>query len=163
MNFIEEINSSFIGLENYSLESKVWVYYSTESFENDITPIQDIVSEFITNWKSHGQPIKGNGFIIGNQSIVLTADVIESEVSGCATDSSVRMIKLIEEKFKLNFFDRIYAYYLLDNTIKRIAIADIKTLEPDTQVFNPFFNNLKEWKTNFLQSLDQSKYKRLIN
>src|ERR1700712_6124517 len=93
--------------EDFDDNSKVWIYQSSRLFLiSEAFEIEDLLKDFTTNWKSHGTPVKGYGNLFFGQFIVLMADETASGVSGCSTDSSVRLIKTIEEKFNVNMFDR---------------------------------------------------------
>jgi hypothetical protein len=49
---------------------------------------------------------KRAGYLFFGQFIILMADEKATGVSGCSTDSSVRLIKDIEQRFGVNMFDR---------------------------------------------------------
>ncbi len=52
------------------------------------------------SWNSHGDPVKGYANLFFGQFIILMADETASMVSGCSTDSSVRLIKAIETEIQ---------------------------------------------------------------
>lgn len=158
----EEINHITTQLTDFSDESKVWIYYSETSFENNTDEIKTQVNNFVQTWTSHGHEVIAKGFIISNQIILLVADITQSEVSGCSTDSSVKFIKTIESKFQLHFFSRENLYTFVDNKIISFPLAKITEMDRETQVFNPFFNSLGEWKKEFLKKVVESKYKRML-
>src|SRR6187402_1728498 len=87
--------------------SRVWVYQGSRVFGiNEALEIEEMLDVFTSQWKTHGTPVKGSAYLFFGQFIVLMADETASGVSGCSTDSSVRLIKTIEEKFKVQMFDR---------------------------------------------------------
>src|SRR5437016_14561696 len=93
--------------DGFAPDSRVWVYQSSRLFiMSEALHIEDLLNNFVTNWQSHGAPVKGYGNLFFGQFIVLMADERATGVSGCSTDSSVRLIKQIEELFKVNLFDR---------------------------------------------------------
>lgn len=159
---IEEIKQITEQLSSFSDQSKVWIYYSTTSFEKDSNSIKLEVENFTSTWKSHGHEVIAKGFVILNQIIILVADITVFEVSGCSMDGSVKLIKSIESNYQLNFFERENIYALIDGKIKVNTLTKINEIGLETIVFNPFFNNLGEWKSKFIQPLSESKYKRLL-
>src|SRR5579872_2892242 len=92
----------------FAADSRVWIYQGNRPFsaEEAIYTRRSLAS-FIQGWNSHGTPVKGFGDIFYNQFIILLADETASGVSGCSTDSSVRLIKQIEEHTGIGLFDRL--------------------------------------------------------
>lgn len=159
---LEEIQKIKTALSDFSENSKIWVYYSSISFESNTADIQLKLDSFIHSWKSHGADVWAKGFILTNQIIILVADTSKEEVSGCSTDSSVRFIKMIESDYHLDFFNRNTIYGINNGQLAVENIVDIHSMEKNQLVFNPFFKDLEEWRTSFYQSLADSKYKRLL-
>src|SRR5258706_1612821 len=92
---------------NYHPDSRVWIYQGSRLFSLDeVLETEETLKEFTRQWKSHGTPVKGEAHLFFGQFIVLIADETASGVSGCSTDSSVRMIKDLEQRFGLNLLDR---------------------------------------------------------
>lgn len=149
-------------LEEYNISSKVWVYYSEKNFSEYEVEIEKRLTQFTNHWKSHGSEVKSQGFTLGGHIILLVADTTVCDVSGCSTDSSVQFIQSLGDSFELDFFDRQLILLLIDKNILPTHLKELKNYKPNTLVFNPFFKNLQEWKNSFLQTLDESKFKRFI-
>ena len=82
----------------FPADSKVWVYQANRSFSlQEALDIEEMLNDFASQWKSHGIPVKGAGYLFFGQFIILMADETATGVSGCSTDSSVRLIKDIEQ------------------------------------------------------------------
>ena len=82
--------------------SRVWIYQSSRLFlMSEALEIEPMLEAFLASWNTHGTPVKGFANLIYGQFIVIMADETHAGVSGCSTDSSVRLIKQIEEKFKV--------------------------------------------------------------
>jgi hypothetical protein len=93
--------------ESYSTESRIWIYQCNKPLsESEKDEVLNMLHTFTNNWLSHGKKVKGYGNILFNQFIILIADETASAVSGCSTDSSVRLMKEIEQKITINLFDR---------------------------------------------------------
>ena len=91
---------------NFHADSRVWIYQSSRLFSlNEALEIEELLKEFVQQWKSHGTPVKGEAYLFFGQFIVLLADETATGVSGCSTDSSVRLIKDIEQRFKVPIKD----------------------------------------------------------
>lgn len=92
---------------NFHPESRVWIYQSSRLFSlSEALEIEILLKEFTAGWLSHGVPVKGVGYLFFGQFIILMADETTTGVSGCSTDSSVRLIKQIEQRFAVDLFDR---------------------------------------------------------
>src|SRR5258706_13943764 len=87
--------------------SRVWVYQCNRLVTIDeALDSEELLKEFTRQWKSHGTPVKGAAHLFFGQFVVLIADETATGVSGCSTDSSVRLIKDIEQRFAVSMFDR---------------------------------------------------------
>jgi len=96
--------------------SRVWIYQSSRLFTvPEVFQIEENLNEFVGSWNSHGSPVKGYGNLFFGQFIILMADETASGVSGCSTDSSVRLIKEMENIFNVQLFDRqLLAFFIKD-------------------------------------------------
>jgi hypothetical protein len=101
--------------EEFAGDSRVWVYQSPRLFFlSEALQIEALLETFVREWKSHGTPVKGYANLLYGQFIVLMADETATGVSGCSTDSSVRLIKEIGEQFGVNLFDRLMLAFRID-------------------------------------------------
>lgn len=135
--------------ENFHSDSKVWVYQSNRVFTlNEAFEIEDLLKEFTAQWKSHGTPIKGEANLFFGQFIVLLADETATGVSGCSTDSSVRLIKEVEKKYALNMFDRTTLAFVVKEKIQLIPLSQLQYAIENgfIDVATLYFNNLVQTK-----------------
>ncbi len=106
--------------------ARVWVYASNK-------PIAPLVCEqikaeakhFATEWISHNNPVKADADVLYNSFVVFMVDESYNEVGGCSIDKSTQFIKAIEQKFDLNFFDRLKVQVLFEND----SVASYNKLE----------------------------------
>jgi hypothetical protein len=90
------------------------------------------------------------------------ADETASEVSGCSTDSSVRVIKKIEENFQVSLFNRQLLAFIIDDKIQLIPLSEAKnayqsnTIQADTLYFNNSVLHKKEFDENWIIPLKNS-------
>ena len=133
--------------------SRVWMYQSDRLFFiNEALEIEDMLNEFTANWQSHGATVKGYANLLFGQFIVLMADETQAGVSGCSTDSSVRLIKAIEEKFQVNMFNRQSLAFVVKEKIQLLPLSQLKyALENNFIDSNTvYFNNLVQTKDELL-------------
>lgn len=130
---------------HFAPESRVWIYQSSRLFTlNEALQIEDILNHFTANWKSHGAKVEGFATLFFGQFIILMADEAKTGVSGCSTDSSVRMIKELEATFRVNLFDRqMLAFYVKDK-IQLLPLSQLNYAVANgfITVETLYFNNL---------------------
>src|SRR6478752_3721874 len=129
--------------ESFSPDSRVWIYQSNRLFTlSEALAVEDILNDFTDKWLSHGTPVKGAGHLFFGQFIILMADEKATGVSGCSTDSSVRLIKDIEQHFGVNMFDRQLLAFLHKDKVQLLPLSQFKFaiehnhIQPDTIYFN---------------------------
>ncbi len=158
--------------DNFSDDSKVWVYQSSRLFSmSEAFEIEDILTEFTNNWKSHGVPVKGYSNLFFGQFIVLMADESAAKVGGCSTDSSVHAIQAIEQKCKVNLMDRQTLAFIIHDKLQMLPLSQINYafennfLDEHTLYFNNLVATKKmlmnEWLVPVKNSWLKSKIKSL--
>ena len=129
--------------EDFHPSSRVWIYQSSRLFSiGEALEIEELLNDFTESWNSHGAKVKGYGNLLFGQFIILMADETQAGVSGCSTDSSVRLIKTIEETFKVDMFNRQNLAFLIKDKIQMLPLSQLKYavennfITPDTIYFN---------------------------
>ena len=113
--------------EKFSPDSRVWVYQSNRLFSlSEAFEVEDMLDDFTGKWLSHGVPVKGAAHLFFGQFIILIADEKATGVSGCSTDSSVRLIKEIEKRFNLNMFDRTTLAFVVKEKIQLLPLSQLQ-------------------------------------
>lgn len=160
---------------DFNKNSRVWIYQCNRWFTlHEALEIEDLLKTFTQSWNSHGTPVKGYANLFFGQFIVLIADETASGVSGCSTDSSVRMIKEIEMLFNVNMFDRLLLAFIVKERVQMIPMAQLayalenNFIDANTLHFNNTVLTLEQLKDNWLIPVKDSwlgkdsRYKNLI-
>ncbi|MFN8265282.1 MAG: hypothetical protein U0T11_04395 [Chitinophagaceae bacterium] len=149
--------------------SRVWIYQSSRLFGmGEALQIEDLINHFIANWKSHGAPVKGFGTLFFGQFIILMADEQATNVGGCSTDSSVRLIKEIENLYKVSMFDRQSLAFVIKDKVQLLPLNQLQYavdngfIEADTLYFNNLVATKKEMEENWLIPLQSSWLKQRV-
>src|SRR5436190_23898352 len=128
---------------SFSADSRVWIYQGSRLFTiGEALEIEELLKQFVMDWKSHGVPVKSDAHLFFGQFIILIADETASGVSGCSTDSSVRLIKDIEQRFAVDMFDRTTLAFVVKDKIELLPLSQLQNaaendfLNPDTLYFN---------------------------
>src|SRR5690606_33711389 len=128
--------------EDFSDEARVWIYQSNRPFnKKEEREIEEQLLHFYSQWLSHGDPVKGWGGLFFNQFIILIADEQDIKVSGCSTDSSVRVIKSLERQYNVQLFDRMTITFLIEGKPQMLPFNQIQYaidrgfIKPNTLLF----------------------------
>ncbi len=149
--------------ENFHPNSRVWIYQAGRRYGlGEALEIETILEEFIASWNSHGTPVKGFANLLFGQFIILMADETAAGVSGCSTDSSVRVIKEIEKRFGVPLFDRTMLAFAIKDKVQTIPMSQVKyavengILSPETIYFNNTVLNKKDLLEKWMIPVQES-------
>ncbi|NCT94167.1 MAG: hypothetical protein GXC72_07080 [Chitinophagaceae bacterium] len=135
--------------------SRVWIYQASRLFTmGEALQLEPRLQDFAANWLSHGAPVKGYANLLFGQFVVCMADETATGVSGCSTDSSVRVIKQIEQDFGVAMFDRQQLAFVVKDKIQLLPLSQFQYaynngfITPETL----YFNNTVATKADMLQN-----------
>jgi hypothetical protein len=112
--------------EDFNDNSRVWIYQCNRMFTiSEALQIEELLEEFTSTWNSHGAKVKGYANLFFGQFIILIADETATGVSGCSTDSSVRLIKSIEQDHHVNLFDRQTLAFVVKERIQLLPLSQL--------------------------------------
>lgn len=148
---------------DFAPDSRVWIYQSSRLFTlNEAMAIEDLLNDFTSKWLSHGAPVKGAGYLFFGQFIILMADEKATGVSGCSTDSSVRLIKDIEQRFGVNMFDRTTLAFVVKDKVQLLPLSQLQYafdnsfIDSHTLYFNNLVQTKAELEKNWLVPIKDS-------
>lgn len=148
---------------DFAADSRVWIYQSPRLFFlSEALVIEEMLENFVRDWKSHGTPVKGYANLFYGQFIVLMADETATGVSGCSTDSSVRLIKEIEHRMGISLFDRLMLAFRIDDKVQMVPLSQVPYalgngfIGPDTLYFNNTAATKAELESGWLIPLKDS-------
>jgi hypothetical protein len=151
-------------------DSRVWIYQCNRLFSlNEALEIEDLLKEFTVQWKSHGTPVKGEAHLLFGQFIALIADETATGVSGCSTDSSVRLIKDIEQRFGVNMFDRTTLAFVVKDKVELLPMSQLQYafdngfISGDTLYFNNLVQTKEELESKWIIPIKDSWLARKIS
>lgn len=150
--------------------SRVWIYQSNRTFlNNENEKISLLLEDFISNWNNHGDGLKASFQIKYNQFVVFAIDENHKEASGCSIDSSVQIIKKIENEFDLKMFDRMQTAFKDEENINLVSISDFQKyvkenkINANTIVFNNMVNTKFDYENNWEVTANKSWHSRYLN
>jgi hypothetical protein len=90
------------------------------------------------------------------------ADETDAGVSGCSTDSSVRLIKQIENQYGVSLFDRQMLAFIIKEKIDLLPLGQLSYamennfITPDTIYFNNLVQNKRELLDKWMIPVSES-------
>lgn len=155
---------------NFHPDSRVWIYQSSRLFSlNEALEIEESLKKFTQQWKSHGTPVKGDAHLFFGQFIIIIADEKAVGVSGCSTDSSVYLIKDIEQRFKVNMFDRTTIAFIKNDKVELLPMAHLQHafdngfINSDTLNFNNLVQTKEELENHWIVPVKDSWLSKKIS
>ncbi|WP_431292426.1 ABC transporter ATPase [Pedobacter sp. P26] len=158
---------------SFSPQSRVWIYQSDRKFTStEETEILNKLAAFTNQWKAHGNELLAKAEVRYGFFIILTVDESQAGVTGCSIDSSVRLIKEIEQEYHVDLFNRFNIAYKVNGEVVVNSKEDFETLvnikqvTPETIVFNNMVQNLAEleskWEVPFQNSWHSTVFAHLL-
>ena len=158
-----------VDFDKLPLTSRVWVYMSDRKFKADEEDfVGQKLSDFTEKWAAHGTPLSASFEIRNNQFVVLAVDDRVMGPSGCSIDSSVKVMKSIQEHIGVDFFNRNLIPLQLDG---EIVIIERKHLKKNldagvwnglTLTFNVLAASLGELQSSWLIETERSWLKTYL-
>ncbi len=139
--------------EDFDAGSRVWIYQCSRRFTvAEALQLESMLQDFVAGWNSHGIPVKGFANLFFGQFIVLIADETATGVSGCSTDSSVRLIKQVETTFNVQLFDRQTLAFIVKDNIQLLPLSQLQYAVDNGFITADtiYFNNLAATKAELL-------------
>ena len=144
-------------------DSRVWIYQSSRMFlMSEALEMEEMLQEFVQSWNSHGAPVKGYANLFFGRFLIFMADETATGVSGCSTDSSVRLVKAIESKFKVDMFNRQSLAFVVKGKIEQVPLSQLsyafenKFINEETSYFNNTVLTKKQLTENWIIPIKDS-------
>lgn len=155
--------------EEFAAESRVWVYQSNRLFTlSEALEIEELLNKFSAEWRSHGAEVSAYANLFFGQFIILMADERQAQVSGCSTDSSVRFVKDLGERYAVDFFNRTNLAFVVKDRIQMLPMNQVQYaidnsfITPDTLYFNNLVQTKAELENNWIIPVKNSWLKTRI-
>jgi hypothetical protein len=139
--------------QDFNDNSRVWIYQCNRLFTlSEALQIEELLEDFTKTWLSHGAKVKGYANLFFGQFIILMADETATGVSGCSTDSSVRLIKNIEQDYQVNLFERQMLAFVVKERIQLLPMEQLNYAIENNFITGDtlYFNNIVQTKEELL-------------
>ena len=151
-------------------DAKLWVYPLARPLSaDDRARVAARLDAFLGEWNSHGAPVRG-AWEIFEDRFVLIAGYVEDGVSGCSTDSMMRVMKTLRQEDGIDGFERSLVFFRdAKSRVQAVSRADFQVLvsagqvDATTTVFDPtiqFVGDLRRGglETTFARSWHASAF-----
>jgi len=149
--------------DSFDKNSRVWVYQSSRLFSlSEALEIETLLNRFCSEWHSHGADVEAYCNLFIGQFVVLMADERKAGVSGCSTDSSVRFIKDLGQKFGVDFFNRTSLSFFIKDKIQQLPLNQLHYafdngfIDGDTLYFNNLVQTKEELENEWIIQVKDS-------
>jgi hypothetical protein len=128
---------------NFPDDARLWIYALAKPLTaEDRARVSERLDAFVLEWTSHGAPVRG-AYALLDDRFVLIAGHVDDGVSGCSTDSMVRVMKRLREESGIDGFDRTLVFFRDSvNRVQAVSRDDFKALveagsvDAETAVFD---------------------------
>lgn len=149
--------------------SRVWIFQANRPFSADeLIKIEATLRRFTDEWAAHGSPLKTSFAVKFGHFIILAADETHETPSGCSIDSSVRVLKSLEQDLGVRLFDRNLIAFKSDRGVDLIPLQDLKQkfqdgiLNEGTLTFNNIVSTKSALQSEWLVPAGNTWLKRYI-
>jgi hypothetical protein len=156
-------------MQNFSPQSKVWVYQSNRAFTADeAQQLNTALDSFARQWAAHNIQLKAWAQVLHQRFVVLMVDETQTTASGCSIDTSVHFIKDIENKLGVQLFNRMLVAYMDGEELKTTTVNELEALiavgqiNANTTVFNNLVATKQQFDEQWQTPLAQSWMKRYL-
>ncbi len=142
----------YLPFDQLAGHSRIWIYQAERKFStSEIRVIEETLRRFCEGWNTHGNLMPTSFEILDNQVIVLGVDESNLGASGCSIDSSVRILRELENQLQVNLTDQgKVSFKNAGGQVSVFPSLGIKArvlsgeIQPDTLVLNPLVNVKKD-------------------
>ncbi len=149
--------------------ARIWIYPNAGPIARGVLQeIQGHLTDFVSTWSAHQQPLKAAYTIPFDRFIILGVDESFLQVSGCSIDASVHFMQQLEKDFDLQLFDRLWFSYEQAGEVHTIHKTEFKqqyqqgTITDETLVFDHLIKTKGELEWNWKKPLNQSWHRRMV-
>ncbi|MCR9250378.1 MAG: hypothetical protein NXI20_08125 [bacterium] len=157
----------YVNFDEMNPKARVWVYQSNRRLsEEEVALISQNLQNFCEQWAAHGAPLQSSYLVYKNQFVVLTVDEGFNAASGCSIDSSVEIIRQLEQHLSVSFFERTQIAFINDDEVFLLPMNELKNnissgrISQNTLTFNNLVKDVGELKESWQVEAGSSWLKR---
>ena len=155
--------------QDFDDSSRVWIYQSNRLFTlSEALEIESTLEGFTNEWRTHGAEVCSYANLFFGQFIILMADETKAGVSGCSTDSSVRFIKNLGERYRVDLLNRSNLAFMIKDKVQILPLNQLQYawennfIDGNTLYFNNLVQTKKELEHNWIIPFSSSWLKSRV-
>ena len=159
----------FVSFASLAPASRIWIFQANRPFaREELKLVENRLHQFTEEWAAHGVPLKTSFTVKFDQFIILAADDTHESPSGCSIDSSVRVLKELENALGIQLFDRDKVAFNPGKEIVLVPLGELKQkfqegiLNEETLAFNNLVSTKGEFEKSWVVPAGQTWLKRYI-
>ncbi|MFN5360125.1 MAG: hypothetical protein ACK5CC_05245 [Bacteroidota bacterium] len=148
---------------HFDPQARVWIYQSSKVLTPESVNLAlQRMSDFVHTWTAHGAQVKGVARILFQRFLLLAADESMTQVSGCSTDSSVRMMQHLQQELGVDLFNRTQLAFYQGGEIITLSLSELQAaidqhlIGPETLFFNHVVGTKEVFLKQWLQPVKKS-------
>ena len=117
----------FVNFNDLPNNSRVWIYQAEREFSTEEAAlVEQLLRQFVSQWEAHQHPLQASYQLRYQRFIILCVNPDFYTPSGCSIDTSVALIRQIEQHFGVKLFDRLTLAFWENNEVKTLKSKDLK-------------------------------------
>jgi hypothetical protein len=158
----------YVNFDELSDESRVWIYQGDRAFTQEEEKLaSELLQSFCEQWAAHGQPLQSSYQIDNHRFIIMAVDEDYNNPSGCSIDSSVGVMRQIQQATGIDLLDRSKVPFLIEGRVERFPLQELKKyvergiVKSTTTTFHTLAATKGEWKSRWkipVESTWMAKY-----
>ncbi|GAB1308751.1 hypothetical protein KH5_14340 [Urechidicola sp. KH5] len=129
--------------------SKIWIFPSSKKLHAKLfNEIQDLLTQFSSNWLNNGKPVISGYKIAYNRIIIVGVDQTIDSLNVQAIDALISFIIGIENKHDLTLLDKVNVCFKQGDFVQYKSVQEFKKMLKQGAISKKIivFNNLIETK-----------------
>ena len=151
-------------------EARLWIYATDRELENqEIVDIRAQMDDFIANWHSHGRKVTASYEILYNRFILIAANILDSEISGCGIDASVHALEQIAGSASFAVLSGLHVLYrdndgTIENATRPIFRQKVRerSITGETIVFDTSLTHLHQLRAGSFEMPAYSAWHAMV-
>lgn len=159
----------YLPIEKMPDDSRIWIYQANRKLtSSEVEVIAHTLREFCGQWAAHQMALQTSFSVDHNRFVILAVNENASTPSGCSIDSSVHVLKALEQNLQVDFFNRAEIAFLENNEIYTYPVQELKNLFANGRLsegslaLNTLVQTLGDWKNKGTVKVSESWLKRYI-
>lgn len=147
----------YLSFQQMPETARIWIYQADRELSaTEIKYVKERLVAFCEQWNTHGTSMPTSFDIQHNRMIILAVDEAQLGASGCSIDSSVRVLREIEQQLSISLLDQGKVSFINEGQIITSKLQELKkhidagNLRQETAVFNSLVNKKQDLSDRWL-------------